>query len=433
MKLRSLYIKNFASFCESWEIKLNYKLEKPITVFWANNSWKSNFVKAVLYWIWYKYAWEYSFKREDYYFCDTSKPLGVSVSFKDQEEPYDVYDYINFIANFGDGTPETSQRFVWPTWEKSLWKDWRRGMPFYYLSWENLKDQFKTKTQYGTYTVFGRYLNALKEDFNADFEYYQDEVNGKDVKRVEFLKNLLWIISDNVIKTEKFEWFLEEFNNKVEDLEIKFSINEEDFFDKLDLKVRDIPEKPEMSIYSQGNWFIFEILMAFLETISSKMSWNVFLIDTPEKFLDSANQLKFYKKLKKLALFNQVIIVSSSTNFLDYSDPRTILKLDNSEKLWTEVKQTYFIPKNDKEISLLEKSFPEFKNAIYYKKVLFISDIMLYLKAKDELVFENIFFIYNPKIEEDLNSIMNDFWIFTKFVHNEEKDFLTNCEDFLKN
>jgi hypothetical protein len=34
-------------------------------------------------------------------------------------------------------------------------------------------------------------LNALKEDFNADFEYYQDEVNGKDVKRVEFLKNLL--------------------------------------------------------------------------------------------------------------------------------------------------------------------------------------------------------------------------------------------------
>jgi hypothetical protein len=57
----------------------------------------------------------------------------------------------------------------------------------------------------------------------------------------------------------------------------------------------------------------------------------------------------------------------------------------------------------------LEKSFPEFKNAIYYKKVLFISDIMLYLKAKDELYFENIFFIYNPKIEEDLNSIMNDF------------------------
>jgi hypothetical protein len=28
---------------------------------------------------------------------------------------------------------------------------------------------------------------------------------------------------------------------------------------------------------------------------------------------------------------------------------------------------------------------------------------------------------------------MNDFWIFTKFVHNEEKDFLTDCEDFLKN
>lgn len=433
MKLRSIYIKNFASFCESGEIKLNYKLEKPVTIFGANNSWKSNFVKALLYGTGYKYAWEYSFNREDYYFCDTSKPLWVSVSFRDQPEPYDIYDYTNFVADFADWTPETSQKFVWPTWEKSLWKDWRRGMPFYYLSGDNLKEQFKTKTSYWTYTVFGRYLNALKEDFNADFEYYDNEVNGKDVKRLEFLRNLLWVISDNVIKTEKFEWFLDEFNNKIRGLEVKFSINEEDFFDKLDLKIRDIPEKPEMSIYSQGNGFIFEILMAFFETISSKMSWNVFLIDTPEKFLDNVNQVKLYKKLQNLALDNQIIIVSSSINFIDYSDSRTILKLDNSEKLWTEVKQTYYIPKNEKEIKLLERSFPEFKNAIYYKKAVFISDMMLYLRAKSELNFDNIYYIHNPKIEEDLNSMMNDFWVFTKFVHNDEKDFLTNCEDFLKN
>ena len=431
MKIKSINIHNFRSFIESWEIKLNYKLWKPITIFWGNNSWKSNFIKALLYWIWYKYGWDYSFKKEDFYLLETEKNLWVSVYLGDLPEPYETYSYTSFSADYLDWTPEVKQKIISWTNSKSLWKDWRRNIPFFYIDSENLKEQFRTKTSFWTYTPFWRYINSLKEDFNSNFEYYPEEISWKDIKRLDFLRSLLGVISENIIKTEKVELFLNDFNSKLEWLELNFWINEEDFFDKIDLLISDSEDKPNMPISNLWSWFIFEILLTFFEVISKSNDWNIFLINKPEAFLDDVSQEKFYKKLKKISENNQVIIISSSIKFLDFSESRSIIKLENYENLWTEFKQTYYINKKVDNIKLLQESFPEFKKWLLYKKVILISDLKNYLKIKKDFPLEPIFYVHFDDLEKDLDSTFNDLWVFVKFIKSEEIN-LDEIKDFLQ-
>lgn len=428
--MKSLIIHNYRSFLTDIEIKLNYKLHKPVTIFWWNDSWKSNFLKALLYGIWYKYGWDYSFKKEDYYFSDTSKNLWVSVYFWQPIEGFDSYHYTTFSADYLDWTPSVKQKLIWPAWEKWIWKNWRRELPIYVIDSENLKDQFRYRTSFWTLTPFWRYINSLKEDFNVGFEYYPEEVNWKDVKRLDFLKSLLSAITNSVIKSEEIETFLGAINSKLEDKELSFSMDYEAFFDKLELQLKDNEFKPEMPLSYFWNWFLFELLFLFFETTSKELESNVFIFNKPESFLDTKAQKTLYKKLESLSEKNQVLIISSSSHFVSIKEPSSIIKLINEEGNWTETKQTYFVPKKPSDIEKLENAFPEFKDALLLDKAIFVYNLDSYLKLKEESYKEQVFYIHSKSLVNDLSAIFSDFWVETYFVWSEIKR--EEIEEFIK-
>ena len=349
---------------------------------------------------------------------DIKNNIWVSVYLWDLEDPYSWYYQTTMSADFLDWTPEVTQKIYSNNSSKRISKDFRRGMPFYHIKAERLLEQFKIKNSFWTYTVFWKYFKSLKESFNSWYEYYPDKINDKDIKRKDFLWQLLKIISDNVIQTEEYAEFLNSLNSEFSKIETKFCIDEEDFFDKLELKIKDSIDKPSMNLSTFWSSFIYKLLLNFFKVISKNIPWAVFLFEAPERYLDQKSQIELFSSLQDLSKTSQVIIVTNSTSFVDLSSPNTIIKLDNYSWNWTDFRQTYFEPKKSSSIEKLQSMFPEIKSWLLYDKIALVSDIDIYYKLKK--YWDNLFYIYSSSLYDDLEAIFNDLWIFTLHIKNKE-------------
>lgn len=332
MHINSITIKNFRSFNNSTISFPNIK--KPITIIWENNSWKSNIIKAILYWIGYKHLWEDAIMESDFYNQDTSNKIEITLKVNNDSN-FDETFLFTSQDNFRDAPVLKLNN----SWYYKKDKEKFTSKIFYY-DFQQVANLLKIKSDF-SYTPLGKIVKNIKNKFKNDYNL-QEEVN----KKIEdFINQHIWSDEDyQDFKKKIWENLKKNLKNHSDDFNFKHTIQDMDkIINGLSFFIQENKDKPLISVENFGSWFRSLLVFSIFEAISdSWQGWNLYIFEEPETFLHENFEEYFYELLQKLSEKNQVIITTHSKKFVDIFDTNTIIRLNNNETTWhkTKVHQT---------------------------------------------------------------------------------------------
>lgn len=320
MKINKIKIENFRSLSTN-EIDF-YDLNKPITIIGENNAWKSNIIKAILYWLWHKYLWEDSITESDFYNTITDKPITIEIDIDDNW----IKKNIKFKTekNYKDA-PKIELN--WSSYYKKN-KDPIIDRIFYY-DFQQVSNLLKIKTDF-SYTPLGKIVRKIKDKFKAD-QILQDSMNDKIE---DFINKQIANDEDyQLFKTKIWEKLKKNLKNHSEDFDFKHTIQDVDkIINWLSFFVQENTNKPLISVDHFGSGFRSLLVFSIFEAISESGEWwNIYIFEEPETFLHENFEEYFFELLKKLAKNNQVIVTTHSKKFVDIFNVGTIIRLCNNE------------------------------------------------------------------------------------------------------
>ncbi len=351
MYIKRVKIANFRTFSD-FEIELNKNLE---IIVWSNNSWKSNFLRALdLFFTWFIEWDEFSRERD--------VPFHIahgSWSFSDTYIETDIFleiDEISKFSNLDKKLIENSnilrvRTYYDKNWdEKSCYSDNKWNIK----KWKNeVKDERKDP--------IGKLFNRIKfiyipaqldlvkainklisnEIFPSMMDSYWNSWLAKDIKnlrdKIDEIDILAQKILDekNKLLTEQFQKTLKPFDEitawiDINNFSLEVSLNQNESLSsilssRINLLIKDASHD---TIDSKWSWIQKMVLITLLEyfsqTIESKARYtNPFLIwwiDEPETYMQPKLQKEVKKILAKTSKINQIILTTHSPKMIDINN-----------------------------------------------------------------------------------------------------------------
>lgn len=320
MKIKEITIKNFRSF-ENEIIKFP-DINKPITIIWENNSWKSNIIKAILYWIGYKYLWEDGIIESDFHNQNTINNIEIYLKIENEWTENNII--FRSLDNFRDPPVlKLNWKFYWKN-EKNLFTS-----KVFYYDFQQVANLLKIKSDF-SYTPLWKIVRNIKNKFKENYKL-QEEVNEK----IEFFINeSIWNDNDyQNFKKKIWENLKKNLKNHSEDFDLKHTIQDVDkIINGLSFFIQENKNKPLISVENFWSWFRSLLVFSIFEAISDSWEgWNIYIFEEPETFLHENFEEYFYELLQKLSEKNQVIITTHSKKFVDIFNTNTIIRLNNNE------------------------------------------------------------------------------------------------------
>ena len=321
MKIKKIEVKNFRSL-QNCNVEF-YDLKKPITIIWENNAWKSNIIKSILYWTWYKYIWEDWLSENDFFNKETNVKISIRTIISKDDWTETILDFASW-ETFKDAP---SLKEVGNDYNLSKIKKEAITNKIFYYDFQSVSNLLKIKTDF-SYTPLWKVVRKVKNKFKEDSELQndvQDKIN-------EF-------INDVIASDEEYQKFKENIwdklkkNLKNHSKDLQHTIQDVDkIINWLSFFVQENENKPLISVDNFWNWFRSLLVFSIFEAISeSEEWWNIFIFEEPETFLHENFEEYFYELLQKLAENNQVIITTHSKKFVDIFDVWTIIRLHNNQ------------------------------------------------------------------------------------------------------
>lgn len=319
MRIKKIEVNNFRSLQNC--IVEFYDLRKPITIIWENNAWKSNIIKSILYWTWYKYIWEDWLSENDFFNKDLTKKILINTTLEINNEEK----LISFSSwdNIKDSPKLTLN---WTQYYKNQ-KDPIINKIFYY-DFQSVSNLLKVKTDF-SYTPLWKSVRKIKNKFRDNpalqasvqekINNFINDVIATDQEYQEF-RGKIWEKLKKNLKNHSNDFVLQHTIQDVDKI-----INWLSFF------VQENENKPLISVDNFWNWFRSLLVFSIFEAISeSEEWWNIFIFEEPETFLHENFEEYFFELLQKLAENNQVIITTHSKKFVDVFNVWTIVRLHNN-------------------------------------------------------------------------------------------------------
>lgn len=323
IRLSKLHIQNFRSF-EDETIHF-HDLKKPITIIGENNTWKSNIIKAILYWIWQKYIGEDGILVSDFFNEQIDNPISIELNLVEKEER-EITKIIRFNTgnNFRDAPKLTID---WSGYYKDN-KEKIINRVFFY-DFQQVANLLKVKTDF-SYTPLWKMVKKIKDEFRWN-NALQDTMNSQ----------IDAFINEQITNNPNYQSFKERIGAKLkqnlrnhsEDFELKHTIQDVDkIINGLSFFVQENSNKPLLSVENFWSGFRSLLVFSIFEAISESGEWwNIYIFEEPETFLHENYEEYFFGLLKNLAKNNQVIITTHSKKFIDIFDVGTIIRLRNNK------------------------------------------------------------------------------------------------------
>lgn len=319
MRIEKITIKNFRSF-ENQTVDF-YDLWKPITIIWENNAWKSNVIKAILWWLWQKYIWEDNIKDSDFHKENIWQKININV-----ELDFNWKKVIEF-SSWDDFRDRANILCNWRYfWKKD--KDPILDKLFFY-DFQQVANLLKVKSWF-SYTPLGKIVKQIKENFKTD-RTLKESMNQEIDK---FIQSQIAVNQDyQNFKEKLWKCIKKNLKNHSEDFDFKHTIQDVDkIINWLSFFVQENKDKPLISVDNFWSWFRSLLVFSIFEAISESNEWgNVYIFEEPETFLHENFEEYFYSLLEKLAENNQVIITTHSKKFVNIFETGTIIRLNNNE------------------------------------------------------------------------------------------------------
>ncbi len=413
IRIKSISIKNYRSF---WNEKQTFTFpgidyKKPVSIVWYNNSWKTNLINAILYWIGENYISEKTFELKDLYNLKYENNIEIVT-----ELDGSIYWTVEKYGKSYDQTIKWEYKIT--TWIKDLEIESQINKSFFwankhynifYINFHNIKEQIVTKkTSWWNLNSFlakhinklvetDKLMNSRKEVFNKEIE----ESTKKVLEWVEDSKSELYKFIQNIKKN-----YSQNLRNNA--CEIEFWLPDyEDIFLQMMFKIWLNWEKENLvPIDHFWDWYISMFIMSVIQAIAESNTDDkcLFLFEEPESFLHENHQEYFYKMvLCKLAENHQVIYTTHSDKMLDIFDTKWLIRIEFDENKWTQLKYNKANEKFEPilpELVTLENynSYikyiePNLNKILFSKKVILVewpNDLLVYYKLIEKKIFENI-------------------------------------------
>lgn len=380
MRIKKIVIQNYRSF-DSAGIAIELPdIKKPFSIVGHNNSGKSNFINALNACLGVRSNYENKFCNNDFYLKDTDKEILIEAEVEDPLKSSDAYSQIkempifhlsvkcddgvyevNHIFNDGNGKPVFNPRAIARSKKKeytdeekellnsaqrqgaeTIWK-WKSKIPVYFMDSSNIHNQLRLKGG----TLLAKVMDEVKKNFDSVHNKVEDKAGvipahvGKP--RKEVFDNAIKYLEEHILSTSNLKELIASVEDVVQkqleidpdNISLKFGFTSSDsFFDTLSFYLTDHPDKPPLPIEQMGKGFISLFVVALFKAIlNTDEGGNIFILEEPETFLHEHFQEYFYKILCELAEKNQVIYTTHSKKFVNLFEPKSIIRIKNSEYL----------------------------------------------------------------------------------------------------
>lgn len=350
MYIKKVKVANFRTFSD-FEIELDRKLE---IIVWSNNSWKSNFLRALDLFFNGTVEW-INFSRE------RDVPFHIahgSWSFSDTYIETELFLEKDEISKFSDLKNKINNEHLLKI-RTYYDKDWNEKSYYSDIKWiiTKGKNEIKNDWKDSINKLFKRIkfiyipaqldlvetINKLVSDeiFPSMMDSYWNSWLAKDIKnlksKIDEIDDLAQKILDekNLLLSQQFQETLTPFEEitawiNIKDFSLEVSLNKNETLSsilssRINLLIKDASHN---TIDSKWSWIQKMVLITLLEyfsqTIESKARYtNPFLIwwiDEPETYMQPKLQKEVKKILNKTSETNQIILTTHSPKMIDINN-----------------------------------------------------------------------------------------------------------------
>ncbi len=407
IRIKSINIKNYRSFwneAQSFDFPWDdYK--KPITIVWYNNSWKTNLMNSILYWIGEKFITAQTFEKSDLHNLHYNNELRISTLLE--------WSFYN--------TEYWNKTIWWPHNIKTEVNDWdiltkidnwffwaNKHYNIFYINFHRIKDEISTKKSgwWNLTSFLAKHINKLVEN-DATMQWRKNTF--KDELELATKKVLKWTEEEN--ESELFKFIQEIKKNYSQNLrndacEVEFWLpGYEDIFLQMIFRIwlnGEVNNLVPIDHFGDGyvSMFVMSVIQAIAESNTEDKC--LFLFEEPESFLHENHQEYFYKMvLCKLAEKHQVIYTTHSDRMVDIFDTRWLIRIEFDEERRQTIKK-YNNANTEINISPLQLSQynsyikniePNLNKILFSKKTVLLewpNDLMVYKKIIEKRVFSKV-------------------------------------------
>ena len=412
IRIKSIAIQNYRSFWERQNFLFpdeNYK--KPISIIWYNNSWKTNLMNCILYWLNVNFVSKETFCIDDFHNRNIENiPKFLLHVDSSTERKYDWKDaslkwFHNLVINVDEdeilwskiqslNSLQKVQKYNgWPYVDddnfQAFWAN--KYFNIFYVNFHNIKDEIQTwKTSWGN----------LKSFLSKHIKKITD-IDTVLLDKKEDFKNSIDSATNNILDWSKMQEFInsiqKNYNKNLRDkvCKVEFWLPEyEDIFLQMMFKIGlnwDSENLVPISHFWDGyiSMFVMAVIQAIAETNSEDKC--LFLLEEPESFLHENHQEYFYKQvLCSLAESgHQVIYTTHSDKMIDIFDTKSIIRLEMDENNQTIKKynEIWEFEITESPVSIetynqyIKSIEPNLNRILFSKKVILVewpNDLMVY-------------------------------------------------------
>lgn len=411
IKINQLVVKNYRSFWAEQTFHFPKNHKKPIAIIWYNNSWKTNLINAIRYWL-FEQVKEETLDLNDFHNLKWEN----TPSFKAEYTEFKPHLTDNTIPPFPvtntisdtiilDASAEGILKVDSHWSDRSKW-DIKRDLKIFYINFHNIKEEISTKkwSWWKLKGVLGKHIQKIiieDERMRARKMDFTNAINQAS-------KNILeWKESEENIEKQwksKLSNFIDKIKNNYEhnlrnsSIEINFGMPDyEDIFLQMMFRIwLNWSEVNLVPISHFWDWYISMFVMAVIQAIAEENDDKcLFLFEEPESFLHENHQEYFYKQvLCSLSEdWHQVIYTTHSDKMVDIFNTQSIIRLETDEKNQTVSKYNNILNLEVEDYNLEEpinilvynqyiKSIePNLNRILFSKKVVLVewpNDLMVY-------------------------------------------------------
>ncbi len=412
IRIKSITIQNYRSFWERQDFVFPWEdYKKPISIIWYNNSWKTNLMNCILYWLNINFVSKETFSIDDFHNRDIfNLPQFILNIDSSSEQKYDWKEanlkwYHKLLINTDE------EEILWSKVQSLHWLEkiqrYQNGpivddenfqafgankyFNIFYINFHNIKEEIQTgKTSWWN----------LKSFLSKHIKKITD-IDSTLLEKREAFKTSINAATNDVLEWSKMQDFIntiqKNYNKNLRDkvCRVEFWLPEyEDIFLQMMFKIGlNWDSENLVPISHFWDWYISMFVMAVIQAISETNAEDkcLFLFEEPESFLHENHQEYFYKQvLCSLAeKWHQVIYTTHSDKMIDIFDTKSIIRLEMDEnnqtvKKYNEVWEFKII---DPVISIenynqyIKNIEPNLNRILFSKKVILVewpNDLLVY-------------------------------------------------------
>ncbi len=362
MKLSNVYIKNYKSFKE-----ISVDISDNTVIIGENNVGKSNFLKAIDFFLGPKWPMPHVLTVDDFHNNNTADPIIIRLKFTDLTA-IELEEYSNHV-NDNQLEIEMScsygaDKIVLKYTHSGVWlrAPNREKIPFVLVP--GLRDIVK-QSAVNKWTLFGKLLDSVRKTITPELE---DEIR---VKLTEANDLLL----DKVEKLNKIQDKLNQTMNEqtsIDGLKFEFkTFDPTDLLKNVEIHIDDGTKCGSINDKGMGlqSSLIVAIFRLFADTTTDSC---IFGIEEPEIYLHPQCQRFLSDTLKRVATNNQVIITTHSPFFIDDVDFKDLILFKRDDNSTVAKKIDPLISQSD--ISKIRRNLDVGNSEMFFAKAVLLCE-----------------------------------------------------------